>query len=299
MAIIDPDGLFGGDRLRKCSDAARLWWPYLFLAANGFGRLEVNYALLVNRIAVEFKNPPTEEGLYGFLAEYRDNHLAFLYEAAGRIWAQFFCKPGSLPRWKTMKDRASPEPPAEQYEAWLKSYQPESRPLPKTLVNLTKPCESLPKISAGLGVGVGVGIGEVKAGEAPSKPSRSLPAYMTDEVYVELLAVGKSWGAAIVEEEAIAAHVRWRRMSSEQKLQGLTTLRERVDAGDDPAYFSLVKFCDHTTGQWHKPVVRPRGRGNGKKPTETPEERTKRLEEEMVEEGRISADQLETMRKES
>ena len=41
MAIIDREGLFGGDRLRRCSNAAQLHWPRLFLAADGFARLEI------------------------------------------------------------------------------------------------------------------------------------------------------------------------------------------------------------------------------------------------------------------
>lgn len=44
MAIIDPEGLFSGDRLRRCSNLAQLHWPRLYLAANGFARLEINFA---------------------------------------------------------------------------------------------------------------------------------------------------------------------------------------------------------------------------------------------------------------
>ena len=42
MAIINPDGLFGGDRLRRCSNIVQLHWPRLYLAGDGFGRLELS-----------------------------------------------------------------------------------------------------------------------------------------------------------------------------------------------------------------------------------------------------------------
>jgi hypothetical protein len=42
VAIIDPEGLFGGDRLRRCSNVAQLHWPRLFLGSDGFARLENN-----------------------------------------------------------------------------------------------------------------------------------------------------------------------------------------------------------------------------------------------------------------
>jgi hypothetical protein len=180
MAVIDPDGLFGGNRLRRCSDASRLWWPYFFLAANGFGRLELNYSVLVNRIAGGFHRPPIEEEVYGYFIEYRDNYLAFLYEASGQIWAQFYCKPGYLPRWKTAADKKSPAPPEKQYQAWLNSYKTDIKTLPKVsevFGSLPKsfgnPSEILPH-GVGVGVGVGVGEGEGKGTSAPPTPSPPL-----------------------------------------------------------------------------------------------------------------------------
>jgi hypothetical protein len=47
MAIIDPEGLFGGDRLRRCSNAAQLHWRRLLLASDGFARLEINFVQAV------------------------------------------------------------------------------------------------------------------------------------------------------------------------------------------------------------------------------------------------------------
>jgi hypothetical protein len=94
------------------------------------------------------------------LKEYRDNHLLFLYEASGQIWGQWWCKPGSLKRWPTKRDKESPDPPKHEYETWVSTYVTPSKALPKTsevFRNLTKIHENPPR-----GDGVGVGVGEEK-----------------------------------------------------------------------------------------------------------------------------------------
>jgi hypothetical protein len=142
--MIDPEGLFYGDRLRRCSQTARLYWPYFFLASNGFGRLELNYRRICYRLFVDFEEPPTEEDFWGYIKEYRDAHLLFLYEHRGQIWGQWDAKTNSLPRWKTQKDREAPEPPKEEYQKWLTAHRTESKALPKSseiLRNLTKTSE--------------------------------------------------------------------------------------------------------------------------------------------------------------
>jgi hypothetical protein len=159
MAVIHPEGLFKGDRLRRCSDSARLYWPYFFLSANGFGRFELDYQTIVRDVLVEFTARLSEEEFHALIEEYRAAHLLFLYEAAGKVWGQWYCKPNSLPRWKTRDDRESPEPPKEPYEKWLKSYVSEIRSLPK----ISKVFRNLPKSSEILPIGVGVGVGVEKA----------------------------------------------------------------------------------------------------------------------------------------
>lgn len=167
MAIIDPDGLFNGDRLRQCSDMARLHWPYLFLAANGYGRFEVNYRRIATAVYVDFHHPPTEEEFYGYIGEYRRRHLLFLYEARDQIWGQWDCKPGSLKRHKTAKDRTSPEPPMGAFDSWIRSYRNSSKPLPKDLEIFKNLPKSSEKFLLGVGVGEGVGEGGGKNKESP------------------------------------------------------------------------------------------------------------------------------------
>ena len=97
MAIIDPRGLFGGDRLRRCSNAAQLHWPRLFLASDGFGRLEINYALIVGKAYPTFKPFPSETELHSIIQEYAKNFLLFMYEVRGQIWGQWDTKSELLP----------------------------------------------------------------------------------------------------------------------------------------------------------------------------------------------------------
>ena len=136
MAIINPDGLFRGQRLRKCSDRARLYWPYLFLASNGFGRLELDYEYLVPHVFLGFRNPPTAQEIESCIMEYTDAGLGFLYHDGQ--WFQWDTPTKLLPRWKTSVDKNSPTPDSKE---------------------LQKFSENLRKLPSGGGVGVGIGVG--------------------------------------------------------------------------------------------------------------------------------------------
>lgn len=137
--FIQAHGLHHGERLRKCSDEARLWWPYLFLAANSYGRMRLSYARFLSDVAVDFDQPPTEEKYWALFKEYRDRHLAFLYQHGDdEIWCQWYCARGSLPKYQRKEDIASPEPPKAEYERWLKSYVKQTKALPPDFSNLPK-----------------------------------------------------------------------------------------------------------------------------------------------------------------
>ena len=105
MAIINPEGFFNGDRLRRCSNAAQLHWPRLFLASDGFARLEINYARIIGRAYATFNPIPTEDELLVFIREYSQNHLLFLYQVGGQTWGQWDTQSEFLPRYKTAQDR--------------------------------------------------------------------------------------------------------------------------------------------------------------------------------------------------
>lgn len=172
MAIIDPVGLFTGRRLRACSDKARLMWPYFFLGANGFGRIEIDYDNFVRNIFVDFRNFPKSSEIFGILREYHENGLMFIYRvpALGQVWGQFDCKNGSLPRYTTRKDKQSPAPDEEAFILWKKECLLKT----KTLPNISEIFGNFPEISHGE-ERRGVGVGEVleRSGEkhTPLPPS--------------------------------------------------------------------------------------------------------------------------------
>ena len=177
MAIIMADGLFNGKRLRACSDKARLLWPYLFLASNGFGRLEIDYEYIIRNFFVDFRNPPKSSEFFGILKEYHENGLLFLYECNG-VWGQWDCKSGSLPRYQTSKDRKSPAPDENAFNEWKKASSLKTKTLP--IIS-----EIFGKFPLGIGIGIGIGIGEEKSvptsGTTPT-PRKRFTAPTPDEV---------------------------------------------------------------------------------------------------------------------
>ncbi len=127
VLVIDPDGLFGGDRLRHCSNVTQLHWPRFFLASDGFGRLEVNYARIVGRAYATFNPIPSETEVGTWLHEYAAKWLLFLYAVDSMVWGQWDTRPEFLPRYKTAADRRSPPPPEKQFSDWKNSYRQQER----------------------------------------------------------------------------------------------------------------------------------------------------------------------------
>ncbi len=167
MSIIDPDGLFNGERLRQCSNIARLYWPYFFLASNGHGRLEIDYHRLVAKAFSSFKPVPTEVDLMACIREYFESHLIFLYRAGnGGLWGQWDCRSQLLNKYKTAADNRSPTPPESEFSAWKESYKNGNKSIPASLRDIS---EVFPKAShevpeqfpqslpSGIGNGVGGG----------------------------------------------------------------------------------------------------------------------------------------------
>ncbi len=179
MAIIDPKGLFLGDRLSQCSDNAQLHWPRLYSAANNFARLELNYKKIVASAYSSFKAPPTESQLWGWVREYRDEYLLFVYQVNGSLWGQWQTNERYLPGYKTAEDHRSPSPPAEEQEKYRKSYEvlKKQRALKnqqfRDLLEVVPSCFELSEVMA-IGVGVGEGVGKKlePKGSCPPPPLR-------------------------------------------------------------------------------------------------------------------------------
>lgn len=179
MAIIDSQGLFLGDRLAWCSDMAQLHWPRLYAAANNFARMELDYRKIVLLAYSNFKTPPTEEEFWGYIREYRDNFLLFVYEADGVLWGQWQTNERYLGRYKTAEDRRSPAPPAEAQEAFRKAHLDRKKSSIKQnqqfadlLGDVPSSAESSRTTLAGVGVGVGDGVG-VGVGEGEEREVHS------------------------------------------------------------------------------------------------------------------------------
>lgn len=182
MAIIDPEGLFGGERLSQCSDLAQLYWQRLYVAANTYGRLELSYSSIVSRVFRNFKTPPTEEQLWSVFEELAANYLAILYEVDGVWWAQFITNNKYLPRYKTVRDEQSPAPPEElveqaqmDYREWKKAKSLRNQGFRK----FSKVSEGEEWSGAGVGKGVGDGVGVGKERQGSSSEE---VATLVDEI---------------------------------------------------------------------------------------------------------------------
>jgi len=176
VAVIDPDGLFGGDRLRRCSNAAQLHWPRLFLASDGFARLEINYARIIGRAYPTFNPAPPEAELQVYLQEYARNSLLFLYEDNGQLWGQWDTPTKYLPRYKTAETRRSPIPPEPAFTEWKRRYREENKAFPKCFGKLSETFLH--------GVGVGGGKNICASGDARVSgllPSIDNPPFETTE----------------------------------------------------------------------------------------------------------------------
>jgi hypothetical protein len=170
MAVIDQDGLFKGKRLRKCSAVARWRFPYLLLLSNGYARIELDYESIADEFSSFRESAPTADELRETFADYRANHLLFVYAVNDQEWGQWDTRRTWLKEYKTTADNASPKPPEMGYQEWLRERHGEdwrefhwskeaieemlNQSLPKPLPNLA---QNFPAECYGVGVGVGEG----------------------------------------------------------------------------------------------------------------------------------------------
>lgn len=166
MPIIDPQGLFDGDRLSACSDRAKLLWPFLYCASNGYARLEVNLNQIRRRCFSGFAEPPSDSEIVSVLQEYALNFLVLLYAHSGKQWLQFDTAVKYLPRHKSKKDTESPAPSEdawqdfnEGYVEWKNAKSLNLQLVRKLSENFGKIRDSCHGIGIGIGVGDGIGVG--------------------------------------------------------------------------------------------------------------------------------------------
>jgi hypothetical protein len=187
--IIDSDGLFNGQRLRRCSARARFLWPYLFLLSNRFGRIEFDFDAIAFKFASFGEAAPTSPEISDCFAEYERHHLILVFGTDGQRWGQWDTRRTRLSKFKTVSDRQSPTPPEPAYTDWLREQHRDDWPayhctevisedrkepgrdpqlsqdLPNSLAKVTqKLLNSAPILSQDFGLGVGVGVGEGNGG---------------------------------------------------------------------------------------------------------------------------------------
>jgi|GEM_PF-3706656 len=129
MAIIDPQGLFNGKRLRRCSALARLYWPYLFLVSNGFARIELDFDAISHTFASFGAAAPSSAEIAGYFSEYEKNDLLYPFAADGQNWGQWDTRRSWLKDFKTSSDKRSPSPPEPDYRRWLQKQHGSEWPL--------------------------------------------------------------------------------------------------------------------------------------------------------------------------
>jgi len=123
MAIINSEGLFGGERLARCSDEAQLHWPRFFTASNSLARLELDYQKIIDVLYHNFRSKPTEEQVSSWLTEYNHNFLLYIYDAPdGSVWGQWLTDKAYLSRYPTAADRRSPAPDENALEQYRQDY---------------------------------------------------------------------------------------------------------------------------------------------------------------------------------
>lgn len=183
MAAIDPDGMFYGDRMAKLSLMARLYWAYFYVASNGYARIEINYQKLISTVFSSFPVVPTRDELTGYVMEYHEAYLLFVYQANGQIWGQWTTSEKFLPRHKTAKDEASPCPNPEKYGKWKNDYFEAKLAEIEANTNNCNVFENMKNdfgnsmrgIGRGIGRGSGIGRGEgVGSSPPPVSDSRSM-----------------------------------------------------------------------------------------------------------------------------
>ncbi len=166
MALIDPDGLFDGDRIAMLSDEAKLYWPYFWCASSpALARLELSYSKIWARAFHNFRKPPSEQAFWSMVNEYADRFLLFVYkDMSGRIWGQWDAPSITLARYKSAADKRMPAPPPELFREWKRRYADKKASRVESAV-----CGISEKFPHVVGVGVGVGVVDGE-GIKPSSP---------------------------------------------------------------------------------------------------------------------------------
>ncbi len=190
MAYFCPDDLFSSERLAACSDDAQLHWPRFYLLASPYARFQIDYVKIVRTAYALFKKQPTKEQINGWLDEYHDHFLLFVYDdpETGTLWGQWLTNKEDFRRHATSEDNRSPEPDAKQFERFRRAYVKQQRAKSYRLFTLSKmrqdvspqkaktqdhSCTSLLGSGSGIGSGIGSVLAHTRAGARKSSGDES------------------------------------------------------------------------------------------------------------------------------
>ncbi len=172
MSLIDPDGMFGGDRMALLSDNARLHWPWFWCASNTVARLELDYQKVITRAYRQFTVKPSEDEFWALVGEFRKAYLLYIYERDGQIWGQWDTSEKYLQRHKLTADIRSPAPTVREFADFKNQYIEDKKLKASHKFSVLSNFGNFPKVREGSHTdvrGVGVGGGGVE-GEEKSKP---------------------------------------------------------------------------------------------------------------------------------
>jgi hypothetical protein len=170
MAMIDPQGMYFGDRMAKLSLMARLHWPHIFLLQNGCGRFEINYPKIVGRAYATFTPVPTSTEIGKYIREYRDSYLLFVYKSNGQVWGQWDISEKFLPRYKDAEAINSPAPSTKEFADWRERYV-SSKVNDHSVSSST--CSVFENLSLNFPLGVVEGVGVVEGKEEKTFSSKA------------------------------------------------------------------------------------------------------------------------------
>jgi hypothetical protein len=280
MVIIDPEGMFCGDRMAQLSDETKLLWPWLYLASNGYARIEINYRKMLARVFSSFRVPPTEAEFMKAIQECAEAYLLFLYQSKGAWWGQWDTSAKYLPRHQTASDKRSPDPPPAEFTAWKEAYAKSKESQVPALATFSEIRRNPPKsaeirgkdarVVVGVGVGVVAGVGvEVPTLSLSQKETREpLPSDGVDKPKPTLVtrtngdspepSKDKSEYPEEVEwlaERLIARHPRMRRCGPKEAKDKIRTILRKRPKAEWRAYAEQIDKAHEMecrSDQWRK-----------------------------------------------
>ena len=115
------ESIWHSGKLSKCSILAQLHYPRLYLLIDDWGCLEVDLAVIKGRVYPKIRI--TCDKIAGFLKEYNDNGLLFIWEKSGNTYGYFTGnEEGRLPAPSRRHKRHTFEPPKKALGDYLSKF---------------------------------------------------------------------------------------------------------------------------------------------------------------------------------